>query len=718
MTLLQGLVYVVLHLVNAKMINSLGYNFPVHSTNICPMNDKAWSNASLRMHCNDTHGYHCVPDKNFSSLIEFCYPLGRRIPFQKGNCLELAYTGILNHVKCGHFSYGCPDKDYFSNEIYQYPACLRVADSCFAADLSCLKTQYFKPCEKANCTCPVKQSIKGGNTFTALVVTIALLSVFVLVRILVPLFIKCLKIYKKKRPVQEQDTATIGLIENNIEEIESPINDDVSERPEVFPEFITEESKSQETNMFVFPESITKESESQEKSKPDEIFKMILTELNVEDAELFRLLKRQCLNSEQLGFNYLIDTRVKELSRKHILHQRDENGRTLLHYAAIGGSICILEYIISNYDENDFMVKCCQGRTILDYALQYNNDEMAFYIIGKRNTKPDKETLDCKEQKGVFQVSRVTYMPTFEPIHLIAIKGNLKLLNAAIKSGYKNVSSKTKSGLDILSIGCLAHQNQFCKHVIKNEKELLTAEIGKWNVCHYAAMSGNLIVLKLIEEEKKTMLSTSSKLGRIPMHVACEFKRTDIVKHLIETCPGDLLSKDIFGWSALQFAVKGGDLNLFMLLIDQNLDITTRTNDGKTLLHIASIHKQFEICEFLAKTFSQKHTQLLNETTNTKKKWTAAHYIGVEEKGDGSEEKILDIMKKYGVKLSETTGDGFTIFDIAIYHSNSGLVQHILKNEEYIKAMDISQKTLKEHLQMVKNKSIKSILNEALQRLG
>lgn len=37
-----------------------------------------------------------------------------------GNCLELAGTGILNHVSCKNtFSSGCPDSFYFGNEIYK-----------------------------------------------------------------------------------------------------------------------------------------------------------------------------------------------------------------------------------------------------------------------------------------------------------------------------------------------------------------------------------------------------------------------------------------------------------------------------------------------------------------------------------------------------------------------------------------------------------------------
>lgn len=58
--------------------------FDVISVTKCPMCKEDWEIASRRLNCNSTHGYHCVPNKQFTSLIEFCYPKGPRFPFEKG----------------------------------------------------------------------------------------------------------------------------------------------------------------------------------------------------------------------------------------------------------------------------------------------------------------------------------------------------------------------------------------------------------------------------------------------------------------------------------------------------------------------------------------------------------------------------------------------------------------------------------------------------------
>lgn len=60
------------------------YSFKVFPVNKCPMNKEAWDKSSDRLKCTKTHGYHCVPNSQLTSLIEFCYPRGEKILFQEG----------------------------------------------------------------------------------------------------------------------------------------------------------------------------------------------------------------------------------------------------------------------------------------------------------------------------------------------------------------------------------------------------------------------------------------------------------------------------------------------------------------------------------------------------------------------------------------------------------------------------------------------------------
>lgn len=50
-----------------------GYKFPVYSTPFCPRNESEWSKRSSFLNCNKTNGYTCLPNENFTELLEFCY---------------------------------------------------------------------------------------------------------------------------------------------------------------------------------------------------------------------------------------------------------------------------------------------------------------------------------------------------------------------------------------------------------------------------------------------------------------------------------------------------------------------------------------------------------------------------------------------------------------------------------------------------------------------
>lgn len=48
----------------------LGYRFEVHVVNKCPGNETAFEKAAEKMNC--TGRYLCAPNKDLTSLIEFC----------------------------------------------------------------------------------------------------------------------------------------------------------------------------------------------------------------------------------------------------------------------------------------------------------------------------------------------------------------------------------------------------------------------------------------------------------------------------------------------------------------------------------------------------------------------------------------------------------------------------------------------------------------------
>lgn len=118
-----------------KISSASDYEFTVHKTKACPRNQIEMDERSLALNCTNVNGYTCLPDKNLTVLLEFCYKRAR-IAVPKGFCLFLRYSDV-DAYDCKRFIHGCPDDDYYSDEIYEYPSCVSVGSGCFFADQSC-----------------------------------------------------------------------------------------------------------------------------------------------------------------------------------------------------------------------------------------------------------------------------------------------------------------------------------------------------------------------------------------------------------------------------------------------------------------------------------------------------------------------------------------------------------------------------------------------------
>lgn len=95
-----------------------GYTFPVYSSEFCPRNKSDWEQRSSAINCTEKNGYMCLPNENFTELLEFCY-IYPRLVISKDLCLFLVkrYSRVDSY-NCSRFSHGCPTSTYFSSKIF------------------------------------------------------------------------------------------------------------------------------------------------------------------------------------------------------------------------------------------------------------------------------------------------------------------------------------------------------------------------------------------------------------------------------------------------------------------------------------------------------------------------------------------------------------------------------------------------------------------------
>lgn len=117
-----------------------GYQFPVYLTSFCPKDEIEWNKRSSAINCSSSNGYLCLPNENFTKLLEFCYT-EPKIWILKGYCLYLVkHVSKVNTYSCRHFKYGCHNFSYLSTRIFENPACISIGYGCFLAEPSCKRT--------------------------------------------------------------------------------------------------------------------------------------------------------------------------------------------------------------------------------------------------------------------------------------------------------------------------------------------------------------------------------------------------------------------------------------------------------------------------------------------------------------------------------------------------------------------------------------------------
>lgn len=452
----------------------------------------------------------------------------------------------------------------------------------------------------------------------------------------------------------------------------------------------------------------------------DNIYKMTSVDYTIEDGQLFQLLKRQCLHGVLSGFKYLVDSRVHPKEKEYIFKQRDENGCILLHYAACGGNILILDEILQIASDKVLEYKCARGQNALHFAIKYKQKDMTDHLIKKYSLLSTTISENMYSTDSNTSNHDNNMVEKIAIVHWVAWLGDVRLL-ASLKQYNFDISLKTRNGLSILDLACMKKETEasegefeFCIHLLNNEAKYIDpskTDVSGWTIAHYASFS-NIKLLEYMAANEKFCYLIMKKTNSLKtcLHIACEFAKHEIVKFIAKNFETLLHDEDELGWNALHFAAKGGNLDtLRYLLSRKGMNIDCRTKDGKTLLHIACISKQTSICEFVVSAFSE---ELLNAKTN-KYHLTAAHYLGVEKKEDGSETKIFEILAGSKMKLSAKSSKGLSVLDFAIDHLNKELVQCMVKTK-YREKLRLNSTILARCKENTKDDIIKQILQTAI----
>lgn len=390
-----------------------------------------------------------------------------------------------------------------------------------------------------------------------------------------------------------------------------------------------------------------------------------------------------------------------------ILTSRDKDGYTLLHCAAEGGSVDIFKALTKAMEE---MNKCVEMKDKIKIDdTTYNGRSVLHLACMNKHRSLCRLLLIDDGYKDLLLYK--TSVQDWNAAHFAAIGGDIHIMDNLEKNNL-DIEVETKNGLTILDIACIYNNTEMCKDLMNHKNfrfPLDNSDARGWTIVHFAAMVGNTDIFDNLIAKNVKMVKTKNQKNIL--HVCCEYGNEDLCKRILKDFGKMVYDKDDEDWNTLHYAAKGGNLVVFKIIetfFNERLCETTR--DERTVLHIACINNRVEICQYIC---NKKSYESIIKSTGEFREWTAAHYVAVEERHDGTEEILIRTLVKGGIDLYATTVDGLTVLGVACEHRNRSLINFLLN--EYHELLGVGKKYLETAAKASNDKYIEARIKEALQ---
>lgn len=390
-----------------------------------------------------------------------------------------------------------------------------------------------------------------------------------------------------------------------------------------------------------------------------------------------------------------------------ILTSRDKDGYTLLLCAAEGGSVDIFKALTKAMEEINRFVKMKDKIKIDDTT--YNGRSVLHLACMNKHRSLCRELLIDDGYKDLLLYK--TSVQDWNAAHFAAIGGDIDIMDNLEKNNL-DIKVETKNGLTILDIACIHNNAEMCKDLMNRKNLILPldkSDARGWTIAHFAAMVGNTDIFDNLIAKNIKMVKTKNQKNIL--HICCEYGNEDLCIRILKHFGKMVYDKDDEDWNTLHYAAKGGNLVVFKKIetfFNGRLCETTR--DERTVLHIACINNRVEICQYIC---NQKQYKSIINSRGEFRDWTAAHYVAVEEKHDGTEKNLIRILVNGGIDLYATTVDGLTVLGVACEHRNRNLINFLLN--EYYELLGVGKKYLETAAKASNDKYIEARIKEALQ---
>ena len=281
--------------------------------------------------------------------------------------------------------------------------------------------------------------------------------------------------------------------------------------------------------------------------------------------------------------------------------------------------------------------KQAMAEMLLDYGADPNSLDargrpalyLAAHIAGTRKLEPTPELVDLLLQHStatpIFNASLIGQCAELREL-LIHDPAQIQALDQA---GYTALHLAAWNGQVAAVAELLAHDADIAARTKRNETALqlaityghhATAELllnhGATPDIFSAVILGRIDLLEQLLDHQSELASTTNRYGRTPLRLAIEREQTAVIDYLIgrevkpylwmaagmcdfarvealvETDRHALHQRDQWGYTALHWASKSGQLAVIEYLLEQGAGLEPRGSDGGTPLTLALWHEQ------------------------------------------------------------------------------------------------------------------------------
>ena len=274
----------------------------------------------------------------------------------------------------------------------------------------------------------------------------------------------------------------------------------------------------------------------------------------------------------------------------------DEHGRSPTYLAAGVGHLDILKYLIGEVKANphfstnrewitsEFIT--ASGRSLVHTASREGHFHVVRYLVEQHGCDPSH-----KDDRG------------FTPLHLACQQGHMKIIAYLITEGNCDPNCTGNDGNTCLHAASWGSRDlsEVIRYLVINHRCSLLIKNKFGNLpLHFAALNGNLDVVKCAIEDMKCDPNCKGEFGRIPLHHAIEGGHIEVVKYLVNKHHCDPLCPDENSITPLYMAAANGQLDIFKFFtITKGCNPLCKQANNVTPLHLAARNNNLNFIKFI-----------------------------------------------------------------------------------------------------------------------